>query len=225
MVRRVMSLSEILNSIRESALKKDGLRQEIQIIARRTTRLSKQAIFLTHRDRIEEAENLLKEADANLDRLAEISKLHLDLFYTGLVDSAFEEYAEAQIFLRLIKDGKFIGPSDINVPDEAYALGLADVIGELRRRALDLIRKGDVEGAERCLDIMEIIYTEFIGCDELLILIPGLRRKCDTGRRVIEATRGDVTTEARRMVLNNLMRELQRALESRIDYGREFGRG
>ncbi|MEM2526991.1 MAG: haloacid dehalogenase [Candidatus Bathyarchaeia archaeon] len=216
-----MSLSEILNSIRENSIKKDVLRQEIQVIARRITRMSKQAIFLAHKDRVDEAESLLREAGNSLTKLAEISRDHPSLFYTGLVDSAFEEYAEAQVFLSLIKDGRFIGPGEIGVPEEAYVLGLADVIGELRRRSLDLIRRGDVEGAERCLNVMEMIYTEIMGCDELLILIPGLRRKCDTGRRVIEATRGDVTTEARRVALNNTMRDLMRILESRTGHERQ----
>lgn len=213
-----MLLSEILNNIREASIKKDMLRQEVQTTARRITRLSKQAIFLTHKDRINEAETLLREAEAGLSRLIETSRTHLDLFYTGLVDSAFEEYAEAQIFLSLIRDGRFVSPSEIGVPDETYVLGLADVIGEMRRRSLDLIRKGNIEGAEQCLDMMETIYTEIMGHDELLILIPGLRRKCDTGRRVIEATRGDVTMEVRRAALNNAMRDLQRILEFRISH-------
>jgi predicted translin family RNA/ssDNA-binding protein len=51
----------------------------------------------------------------------------------------------------------------------------------------------------------------------LLILISGLRRKCDVARRVIEATRGDVTAEVRRSILNNAMRELQKILEKTSD--------
>lgn len=212
-----MPLEGILSRIKENAIKKDEIRQEIQTIARKTNRISKQAIFLTHKGRIEEAMKLLSEASLNLDRLNEMAKVYPDLFYTGIVDSAFEEYAEAQILLSLVKDSVFISPEEIRVPSEPYVLGLADVIGELRRRSLDLIRKGDVMAAEECLGIMETIYNEMIGCDELLILIPGLRRKCDIARRVIEATRGDVTTEARRLVLSNVMRELQKTIESKIN--------
>ncbi len=212
-----MLLRDILERIQDESLKKDVIRQEIQDIARRTTRLSKQAIFLVHRDRNRDAENLLKEASINLSKLSELSKVYPDLYYTGLVDSAFEEYAEAWIFLKIADEGKFIGPEDIGVPNESYVLGLADVIGELRRRSLDLIRKGDVEGAENCLGIMETIYVEIISHDHLLILISGLRRKCDVARRVIEATRGDVTAEVRRSIINNAMRELQKILEKTSD--------
>ena len=209
-----MSLKDTLEKIQEEILKKDEIRQEIQNIVRKTTRLSKQAIFLAHKDRIEDAENLLKEASANLSKLDEISKTYPDLYYSGLVNSAFEEYAEANLFLKIISKGKFVGPKEIGVPSESYVLGLADVIGELRRRSLDLIRKGNVKDAEKCLEIMETIYAEIISHDDLLILISGLRRKCDIARRVIEATRGDVTVEIRRSMLNNAMKDLQKILES-----------
>lgn len=211
-----MSLKDTLEKIQEEILKKDEIRQEIQNIVRKTTRLSKQAIFLAHKDRIEDAENLLKEASGNLSKLDEISKTYPDLYYSGLVNSAFEEYAEANLFLKIISEGKFVGPREIGVPSESYVLGLADVIGELRRRSLDLIRKGNVRDAEKCLEIMETIYAEIISRDDLLILISGLRRKCDIARRVIEATRGDVTVEIRRSMLNNAMKDLQKILESML---------
>ena len=211
-----MSLKDTLEKIQEEILKKDEIRQEIQNIVRKTTRLSKQAIFLAHKDRIEDAENLLKEASGNLSKLDEISKTYPDLYYSGLVNSAFEEYAEANLFLKIISEGKFVGPREIGVPSESYVLGLADVIGELRRRSLDLIRKGNVKDAEKCLEIMETIYAEIISRDDLLILISGLRRKCDIARRIIEATRGDVTVEIRRSMLNNAMKDLQKILESML---------
>ncbi len=212
-----MSLEEILNKIREEALMKDDLHEKIQMILRKTMRLSKQAIFLTHKGRISEAEAFLKEASANFNKLDEMTRGHPDLFYAGSVESAFEEYAEAQIFLKLVKDKKFISPEEIGVPNKSYVLGLADAIGELRRRTLDLIRKGLIKNAEECLNLMETIYAGIISCDELLLFIPGLRRKCDVARRVIEATRGDVTTEVRRTVLNNALKELHKILESKIN--------
>ncbi len=211
-----MSLEKILDKIRGEVLRKDAVRQKIQMIARKTTRLSKQAIFFIHKDKVDEAENLLREASIHLDKLRELSKMYPNLLYGGIIDSVFEEYSEAQIFINLIKDEKFINPEKIGVPSECYVLGLADVIGELRRRSLDLIRKGRIEAAEKSLNVMERIYVEITSYDELLLLIPGLRRKCDIARRIVEATRGDVTTEVRRKVLNDAMRELEKALRSRI---------
>lgn len=209
----MMSLTVFLNEIRENLLRKDEMRQEVQDLARKTNRLAKQAIFLVHRDMMVEAESLLSEASMNVCRIIEMMKTYPEVCF-GLVETPLQEYAEARIFFDLVKNGIFVDPRDVGVPGESYVLGLADVIGELRRRALDLVRRDDVRSAEECLNLMETIYGELIGCDELQALVPGLRRKCDIARRIIEATRGDITIEARRTALNNAMRDLQRILES-----------
>ncbi|MEM2272849.1 MAG: hypothetical protein QXX56_01360 [Candidatus Bathyarchaeia archaeon] len=215
-----MSLNEFLNRIREDLLKRDEMRQEIQILARKTTRLAKQAIFLIHKDTIEEAESLLREASMNISRLLEFSRLHPEVC-TGLIETPLQEYAEAKLLFDLVKNKTLINPEATGVPGEFYVLGLSDVIGELRRRALDLIRKNRVRDAEECLNLMENIYSGLIGCDDLQALIPGLRRKCDIARRIIEVTRGDVTIEIRRETLNNSIRELQRALGSIASHVRD----
>jgi predicted translin family RNA/ssDNA-binding protein len=48
--------------------------------------------------------------------------------------------------------------------------------------------------------------------DEAYMLVPGLRRKCDIARRIIEATRGDITQEVRRKVLENHLKRLEQPL-------------
>jgi len=90
-------------------------------------------------------------------------------------------------------------------------LGLADVIGEYRRLTLDALREGDVEKSEECLKIMDEIYVELMAMDEAYMLVPGLRRKCDVARKVIESTRGDVTQEMRRKSLENYLRRFEQA--------------
>jgi predicted translin family RNA/ssDNA-binding protein len=46
--------------------------------------------------------------------------------------------------------------------------------------------------------------------DEAYMLAPGLRRKCDMARRIIETTRGDVTQEVRRKALENKLKQLEK---------------
>lgn len=208
----MMGLGEFLSEIKEGLIKKDEIRQEVQNLARKTTRLAKQAIFLVHRDAIDRAENLLREAESNVNKLMEFLRLYPEICI-GIVETPLQEYAEAKIFLELVRGGSFIGPREVGVSGESYVLGLADVVGELRRRALDLIRRDDIRGAEECLSLMETIYSELISHDELQALIPGLRRKCDIARRIIEATRGDLTVEARRTALHSAIKELHRLIE------------
>lgn len=205
-----VSLKPILEKIQEELRKKEEVREDIQKNMRRATRLSKQAILFTHQDRLSDAKKLLKEAGELFAKLREVARTHPDLVYAGLVDVAFQEYAEAHTLLRLVEENRFFDPEELEVPAISYVLGLADVIGELRRRALDLLRKGDVKTAEDCLQMMEHIYVELMAMDDAYLLVPGLRRKCDVARRVIETTRGDITIEARRSSLERSIQELEK---------------
>jgi translin len=209
-----MSLKSLLVKIQEELRTKDQLREESQRDMRRATRLSKQAILFTHEEKLEEAENLLLEASKLFVKLRKITFNHLDLVYTGTVDAALQEYAEANIFLRLVKNCIFVKPEEIGIPSIPYVLGLADVIGEFRRRALDLLRRRDIEAAENCLKTMEQIHIDLVAMDDAYLLVPGLRRKDDIARRIIEATRGDITLETRRSSLEISIRALKNKLES-----------
>jgi translin len=210
-----MPLAETLKEIEEELLEKDQACQEIQTAVRKARRLSKRAIFLIHKDELDEAEKTLREAKGSFAELNDLSRSFPDLIYMGSVDSAFQEYAEAQILLGLVKERRFVDYEEINVPAVSYVLGLADVIGEVRRRTLDSLKKGETEKAEECLDLMETIFAELINLDDIQFLIKGLRRKCDIGRRVIEATRGDVTVAVRRSLLEDSIKELKKTLEAK----------
>jgi translin len=208
-----MSLNEILRKIQGDLSEREQVREEVHKDMRKATRLSKQAIQVTHQDRFDEAEAMLEEAKALFVKLRETGKDYPYLFYSGSVGAAFEENAEAHILLTLIREGRYPSPKEIGVPVTPYVLSLGDVIGELRRRALNLIRKGNVESSEKCLEWMEHIYTELTALDDAYIIINGLRRKGDVARRLIEITRGDITIEVRRTALERSISRLENKLE------------
>jgi len=210
-----MSLKSLLTEIQEELKKREKAKEKVQNIMRKATRLSKQAILLTHQKRIKESKDLLKEAKSLFKQLQRICKKYPDMFYSGMVNAAFQEYAEANILTELIENERFPSPSEIEVPIVDYILGLADVIGEFRRQALDALRKGDVPYAEKCLEVMETIYVELMTMEDGYILVPGLRRKCDVARRIIETTRGEVTVEARRSSLEKAIKNLEKKLKEK----------
>jgi len=203
----------VLGKIQEELRKREIVHEEVQRNMRRATRLSKQAILFTHQERFAEAQKLLKEAKELFSKLRKVSKNYPDMFYSGIVDQAFQEYAEAHTLLHLVREDKFVDPEELGIPAVSFVLGLADVIGELRRRALDSLRKGDVKTAEKCLQIMEQIYVELMAMDEAYMLVPGLRRKSDVARHVIESSRGDITIEARRSTLEDCMKNLEKIVK------------
>jgi translin len=211
----MLPLKKILKEVRESLREKEKLREDAQKDMRKATSLSKQAILLMHQKRLKEAKNLIKKAAGIISKLNNLSATHPDIVYSDLFNVALQEYSEANIFLKLIKESKFVTPQEINVPFVDYVLGLADVIGEYRRMALDALREGDVEKSEKCLEMMDEIYIELMAMDEAYMLVPGLRRKCDTARKIIEATRGDVTQEIRRSTLEKYLKRFEKLAKRR----------
>jgi len=209
------SLKIILKGIRKELKEKEKVREKAREDMRRATSLSKQAILLLHQKRFKEAKQLTAKAKEIISRLNYISMEYPNIIYSGLFNAALQEYSEANIFLKLIEKSKFITPKEINVPSVDYVLGLADVIGEYRRLALDALREGDVEKSEKCLQAMDEIYTELMAMDEAYMLVSGLRRKCDIARRIIETTRGDITQEVRRSSLEKKLKEFEKFVRRR----------
>jgi translin len=208
-----MSLRAILEKIQEELSEREEMREEAKGDMRKATRLSKQAIQVTHQERFNDAKAMLKEAKNLFVKLQTTAKDYPYLLYNGWVGSAFEEHAEAHILLTLIQENRFVTPKEINVPLTSYMLSLGDVVGELRRRTLDLIRRGSIEEAEKTLERMEYIYSDLMAMDDAYIIVKGLRRKGDIARRLIEITRGDITSEVRRSALERSISNLEKSIE------------
>ncbi|WNZ28211.1 MAG: hypothetical protein IAX21_05875 [Candidatus Bathyarchaeota archaeon] len=211
-----MSLKEILEQIQKELKEREKIRDDVHRDMRKATRLSKQAIQVTHQDRFDDAKGFIDEAKTLFESLQELLKDYPHLLYSGSVNAAYEEHAEACILLALIQENRFPTPEEIDVPETPYILSLGDIIGELRRRTLDLIRKGKVDLAEKCLNWMEDIYSELTALDDAYIIVNGLRRKGDVARRLIEITRGDITMEVRRKALEESISRLESTFEKKL---------
>jgi len=203
------ALKTILKEIKGELKEKEKVREKAQKDMRKATSLSKQAILLIHQKKMRKAAKLIEEARKIISELGETSNKYPDIVYSGLFSAALQEFSEANILINLVEKTAFVTPEEIDVPSVDYVLGLADVIGEYRRMALDALREGKVEKGEECLRIMDEIYTELMGMEEAYMLVPGLRRKCDIARRIIEQTRGDVTQEVRRAALENYLKKFE----------------
>lgn len=201
----------ILKEVEQELLQKEEVREKAQQSMRKAGSFSKQAILFIHQKKFKDAEKLIADAKDLIFKLYDLAKEYPDIVYGGMFSAALQEYAEANIFLELIQNSRFVTPKELNVPSADYVLGLADVIGEYRRLTLDVLREGNVERSEECLRIMDEIYVELMAMDEAYMLVPGLRRKCDVARKIIESTRGDVTQEVRRKSLEDYLRRFEKA--------------
>jgi translin len=210
-VKALSDLKTVLKKVKTELTRQDEVRENAHESMRKATSLSKRTILLIHQKRFEEAENTLEKAKDLVVSLQSLARECPEIVYGGMFSAALQEYSEANIFLRLVEKGKFVSPNDISVPSVDYVLGLGDVVGEFRRLALDALREGDVKKGEESLQIMDEIFIELMALDEAYMLVPGLRRKSDVARRIIEATRGDITQEVRRKSLEDYLKRFEQA--------------
>jgi translin len=205
----VVTLKGILGEIKQDLMQKNQIREDTQEIMRKVTSLSKRAILLIHQKNRVETEKTLKIATEKVVNLQSLAEQYPDIIYCGMFSEALQEYAEANIFFTLIKEDRFVTPEEINVPSIEYTLGLADAIGEYRRLSLDTLREGDIVKGEKYLKLMDEIFMELFALDEAYMHVPGLRRKTDVARKIIEVTRGDITQEVRRKNLEDYLKHFK----------------
>jgi translin len=207
-------LEAVLQNVKNELMQKNEIREQAHESMRKATSMSKQAILLIHQKKCVDAEKLIESAKEKISSLQTLGTKYPEIVYGGMFSAALQEHSEARIFLTLVKESRFITPAEVNVPSVDYVLGLADVIGEYRRLALDDLREGEVKKGEECLEIMDQIFIQLLALDEAYMLVPGLRHKSDTARRIIEATRGDVTVEIRRKSLEDYLKKFEPAKRS-----------
>lgn len=189
----------------------DRAREKLQVLTRNATRLCGWAIIQVHRDKLNEANKTLNEAKRALDELQGLLTDHSELPQFGQALVAFQEYAEAKLVFQMKKNGKLASQREVGTSSTAYLLGMLDFIGEMRRMTLDELRRGNADKAQQLLSAMEKIYEDLMTLERTSIL-PNFRRKLDADRRILEATRGDVATDLRRISLEKALRSVERRL-------------
>ncbi|MBE0522981.1 MAG: hypothetical protein IBX40_01375 [Methanosarcinales archaeon] len=206
-------LSEIGSRLFDNFEDKDEAREKSLRLSRNIIRLSGRAIKSIHREQYNEAEQLIEEVSKLNNDIRSLLKVHPDIFHAGFVENAQTEYAEAAITYHILTENRIPEPIELNVEDSAFLLGLGDVVGELRRIILDLIRKDKPYDGEKYLEIMDDIFSTIILFDFPDALSRGLRHKGDVARSLVERTRGDLTIAVGNTRLNESMTRLENKLE------------
>lgn len=203
-----------MSRIQSELISYDTAREKLQSLTRNATRLCSWAIIQIHRAKLKEAAKTLDEAKHSLDELQTLLSAHTELPQFGQVLVAFQEFAEAKLLFQLRKTGKVASQEQIGTSSTAYLLGMLDFVGEIRRMILDALRRGKAEEAQHLLAQMEGIYEDLMSLDRTSIL-PNFRRKLDADRRILEATRGDVATDLRRVSLEAALRSVERKINAK----------
>jgi translin len=205
-------LEKIAEQIRQKFDVRTAMRDQALTQARQLTRACSLAIRAVHRDDKEVMEAQLDEARDLADKLNSELVNHADLFYAGYTQDALKEFVEANVTCALIQNQPLQTPEELHVEESTYLNGLAEVVGELRRRTLDILRHGYSQEAERLLGHMDEIYSVLVTMDYPDAITGGLRRQTDLARGIIEKTRGDVTFSLRGETLSQAIHKLSRQL-------------
>ena len=208
----MQKLETIVATIRRSFDARTAARDQALGQARQLTRACALAIRAVHRDELDVMQAQLQEAQRLADQLRRDLADHPDLLFAGYTQDALKEFVEAHVTCALIRNLPLPSPDDLGVTEPSYLNGLAEVIGELRRRILDILRHGYSQEAERLLSAMDEIYSVLVTMDYPDAITNGLRRQTDLARGIIEKTRGDITISLRGEHLEQAIGRLSRQL-------------
>ena len=114
------------------------------------------------------------------------------VYHSAVVQDSLSEYAEAMIFAAVIEGKDIPTYEGLGITPQAWVMGLADSIGEIRRMILTHLMDGDNEKATGLFRIMDDIGDSVLSLDVPDAIAP-IRRKQDIARSILEKTRSDIT--------------------------------
>ncbi len=208
----MQKLEKIAEQIRQTFDILTATRDQALTQARALTRACALSIRAVHRDEIEVMQTHLGEARQLADALRTGLADFPALYFAGYTQDSLKEFAEANITCALIRHEPLPTPEELNLPPHTYLNGLAESVGEMRRRCLDMLRQDNSTEAERLLGHMDDIYSILVTMDYPDAITNGLRRQTDIIRAIIERTRGDVTFSLRGEKLEHSIARLSEKL-------------
>jgi len=203
-------LEDIADQIREEFDAQNDARDRALSQTRTLTRHCAHTIRAVHRMERQNAAAELEQAGKIVEMLITTLKNdHPNLYFAGYTQDALKEYAEARIVYALVDNEPLPNPHELELEPATYLRGLAEAVGELRRRILDILRGGHSTEAERLLKHMDEIYAVLVTMDYPDAVTYGLRRQTDICRSIIERTRGDMTLSFRQHQLEKTIRNAE----------------
>jgi translin len=168
------------------------------------------SIMALHRGRLEDAAKLLEEAQTELGSL----RTHIRDDLERYLINAEQEFVEAYQLKCVYEKTSLAGMDDLNVATSSYLLGLLDSIGEIKRMIYDNLRTERTPDALNLFALMEDLYSSIYPFAVYDNIVPGIKRKLDVAKLLIENVRSTLTEESNRNLLIKRMDILERQLGS-----------
>ena len=208
----MQKLENIAEQIRQTFDTLTAARDQALTRARALTRACALSIRAVHRNEVEVMQAHLEEARQLANALHTDLADYPALYFAGYTQDSLKEFAEASITCALIRREALPKPEELDLPVSTYLNGLAESVGEMRRRCLDMLRQDNSAEAERLLGHMDDIFSILVTMDYPDAITNGLRRQTDVVRAIIERTRGDLTFSLRGEKLEHSIARLSQRL-------------
>jgi translin len=168
--------------------------------------LCSKSIIALHNNEMDDARDKISQAKVMLDKFKEYAKTDLHKY----IAVAEQEFVEAYVLKSIVEESLLPSKKELNVLGSSYLTGLLDCIGEVKRMVYDRMRVGKAEDAIKLFTIMQDLYSIVYPFAVYDNLIPGLRRKLDISKMLIEDIRAVITEETRRAIMIKAVDNLQK---------------
>lgn len=205
-------MSEPIKEIRDYLDELEESRDKLLDMSHKTIRKCSRAIASLHRGEKENVLEKINEISEDISDLNSILDSDPQFEDHGSLIAANREFAELFLTNRIMDGRDLPKPSEIGVLKKGYAQALAETVGELRRYFLNLLRRDDIDEAQRIHDRMEQIFGLLEEFDYPDSILPGMKHRRDVARKSLEKTRADITRATREKKLEEALSKTERRL-------------
>jgi translin len=204
-----MSFSNVHDSLDQINAELQDVEERREILIKNTrdiVMVCSKSIIALHNNEKDDARNKISQAKVMLDKFKEYAKTDLHKY----IAVAEQEFVEAYVLKSIVEESLLPSKTELNVLGSSYLTGLLDCIGEVKRMVYDRMRVGKADDAIKLFTIMQDLYSIVYPFAVYDNLIPGLRRKLDVSKMLIEDIRAVITEETRRALMIKAVDNLQK---------------
>jgi translin len=184
---------------------------------RDATILCSKAIVSMHSHKKNESVEYIEKSKKLLKQFKELGKDDLQKY----LYIAEQEFVEAYCLYSIAENSAIPGKRSLEVSDISYVMGLLDCIGEIKRMIIDKIRSEGTSNVTALFELMDKIYGIIYPLAVYDNLMPGLRKKLDVSRILIENVRAIITEEKRRTIMIEKIEEFEKKITASQNSKRE----
>jgi translin len=161
-----------------------------------------------HAHKKNESIEYIEKAKKLLQQFKELGKDDLQRY----LYIAEQEFVEAYCVFSINENSCIPSMKSLQVSDISYVMGLLDCIGEIKRMIIDKIRAEGTSNINALFELMDKIYGIIYPLAVYDNLMPGLRKKLDVSRLLIENVRAIITEEKRRTIMIDKIDEFEKKI-------------